>query len=187
MIRVHFHFSVEGFSNCYVIGPVGGGNAILVDPGKMTVPLLRTIEDNGYQPKCALITHAHPAHIGGLSTILKIYNLEVFAKTPSIGNFPTTLVADGDSLACGDISIGTIFIGGHSSDSVVYRIHDALFTGDTLSAGHFGRAPNAYARALMIETIRERIFTLRGEVFVYPGHGPPSTVEIERQINPEHS
>ena len=170
-----------------MIGPVGGGNAIIIDPGKMTVPLLRTIEDNGYQPKCVLITHAHPAHIGGLKTILKIYDLEVFARAPSIGDHTTTLVGDGDSVSCDGIAIETILIGGHSFDSVVFRIHDALFTGDALSAGHFGLAPNAYSRALMIQTIRERIFSLHGEIFVYPGHGPPSTIEIERQTNPENA
>ena len=166
---------------------MGGGNAIVVDPGKMTVPLLRTIEDNGYNPKCVLITHAHPAHVGGLNTLRKIYELEIYAKAESIGEHESTPVDDGDTISCNGISIETIAIGGHSFDSVVFRIHDALFTGDALSAGHFGLAPNAYARALMIETIRERIFTLRGELFIYPGHGPPSTVETERQINPEHA
>jgi len=32
--------------------------------------------------------------------------------------------------------------------------------------------------------IREKIFTLGDDYIVYPGHGPESTVEIEKRTNP---
>ena len=182
MIQVHFHFSIFGFSNCYVVGPEEGGPSIIIDPGQMSVPLLRTIEDNHYKPVSALITHSHPTYVQGLGTLLKIYPLEVFAASESASTGST--IVDGTPIRSAGIEIDPIVIGGHSFDSVVYRIGSALFTGDVLGAGTLGPAPNAYAGALMVETIRARLFALPGDYLVFPGHGPPSTLEAERRLNP---
>ena len=46
-MKIYTHFSVMGFSNTYLVGPHGGGEAILIDPGVMDLPLLRLIESRG--------------------------------------------------------------------------------------------------------------------------------------------
>ena len=76
-----------------------------------------------------------------------------------------------------------IEVPGHSSDSLVYRIGDKFFTGDVLKAGGIGGTPNRYAQALLIHAIETRLLVYpEGKVF--PGHGPPSTLEAERRFNP---
>ena len=37
-MKIYTHFSFLGFSNSYLVGPHGGGEAILIDPGVMDLP-----------------------------------------------------------------------------------------------------------------------------------------------------
>ena len=73
---------------------------------------------------------------------------------------------------------------GHSIDSLCWLIGDMLFTGDTLSAGGIGRTRDATARELLVAGIRRRLLALDDDVLVFPGHGPPSRIGIERRFNP---
>ena len=81
------------------------------------------------------------------------------------------------------LAIKAISVGGHSRDSIVYMIENYLFTGDVMGAGTIGSVPNSYAKRLLIDQIRDEILTLSGEYIVFPGHGAPSTLEVERKLN----
>jgi hydroxyacylglutathione hydrolase len=76
---------------------------------------------------------------------------------------------------------------GHSKGSVcLYNEQDAIiFTGDTLFFDGIGRAdlPGGDEKALLL-SIKEKILTLPPETNVYPGHGPPTTIEREIKGNP---
>jgi glyoxylase-like metal-dependent hydrolase (beta-lactamase superfamily II) len=54
--------------------------------------------------------------------------------------------------------------------------------GDSLFAGSMGGAPNAFRLAL--ENNRNKILSLPPETLICPGHGPLTTVELERRHNP---
>ncbi|WP_319477026.1 MBL fold metallo-hydrolase [Marispirochaeta aestuarii] len=182
-MKIFTHFSFVSFSNSYLVGPAEGGDAIMIDPGIMDVPLLRLIEKNSYTVRYLLVTHNHESHIRGGRTLLKIYPAEVFGGSPNLLERDSTLLKDGDTLDLGGITIESLQISGHSSDSMVYRIGSCFFTGDVLSAGGIGSTPNRYARALLIQGIQQKLLTF-SKGTVYPGHGPPSTIEAERRFNP---
>ena len=177
-------FSSIGFSNSYLIGPDGGGDAILVDPGVFEAPLLQAVEGNGLYVRSILVTHAHNAHINGIRSLRKVYDARIYAKQPSILDFPAHRIAGGDSLALGEFMVRVIETPGHSIDSLSFLVGDMLFTGDTLSAGGIGETKDGYARGLLLSTIRKRLLSLGDETIVFPGHGPPSKVGIERLYNP---
>jgi glyoxylase-like metal-dependent hydrolase (beta-lactamase superfamily II) len=63
-------------------------------------------------------------------------------------------------------------------------VEDALFSGDAIGAGRLGDSPNAYASAILKSTILEKIAPLPDSTLIFPGHGPPTTLEAERIINP---
>ncbi len=183
-MKLFFHYCLFGFSNCYVIGSdEGGKEAIVVDPGCMDQQLLEFIEDNDYSLRAVLVTHDHLNHVKGLKTLKRIYDAEVYAGNPMVGEQKANIVRDGDVLSIGHFEVRVISVPGHSADSLVYHIGKAVFTGDVLSAGLIGSTTSSYGKSLLSDAITRKLFTLRGETVVLPGHGPPSTIEAERRFN----
>ncbi|MGA2612544.1 MAG: MBL fold metallo-hydrolase [Spirochaetia bacterium] len=177
-------FSATGISNSYLIGPDGGGDAILVDPGVFDAPLLQAVEGNGLSVRWILVTHAHNAHVNGIRSLLKVYDADIYANQPSILDFPARHVEDGNTLSLGDFRVRVIETPGHSIDSVSYLLGHMVFTGDLLSAGAIGTTRDGYARGLLLATVRRKLLPLGDEILVFPGHGPPSKIGIEKLYNP---
>ena len=83
-MKLHFHYCPQGFSNCYLLGtdpPTEDSaaprealpqEAIIIDPGMMDSNLLNLIEENQFVLRGVLITHDHPHHVRGLTTIFRI-------------------------------------------------------------------------------------------------------------------
>lgn len=177
-------FSAVGFSNAFLVGPRGGGDALLVDPGEFDAAMLQAIEANRLRLRWILVTHAHRAHIAGLRGLRRVYDPEIYCNQPSVLEEPARHVQDGDRLSLGEISVEVIELPGHSIDSLCFQIGGMVFTGDTLSAGGIGRTRDARAEGLLRSGIRERLLGLGDDVLVFPGHGPPSLIGIERRFNP---
>jgi len=187
-MKLFFHYCSYGFSNCYILGMENAAKgqqnaAIIVDPGSMERVMLETIENNNFNLKAVLITHEHVNHVQGLRTLNRIYNTGVIALNQNIMEHKTTRVKDGDKLVIGGFTVEIISIPGHSSDSVIYKIGDLLFTGDVLTAGLVGSTASAYGMATQMNKLRSRLLSLPGDYIVLPGHGPPSTLEAERRFN----
>jgi hydroxyacylglutathione hydrolase len=177
-------FSRVGFSNTYLVGPDDGGDAVLIDPGVFDSTLLQAVESNGLYIRSILVTHAHNAHINGIRGILKVYDAAIYASHPSVLDFPARRIANGEVLKLGGFTISVIETPGHSIDSLCFHLANLLFTGDTLLAGSIGATRDGYARGLLLETVRRKILPLGDEVLLFPGHGPPSKVGIEKLYNP---
>ena len=184
-MRILSHFPAIGVSNTYLVGPDDGGDALLVDPGQFDVALLNMIEDNGFDIKAVLATHDHGNHVLGLRTLLKIYDAEIYAGNDNVLGFPAKSVGDGDSFRAAGMDIEVLYVIGHSVDSRVFKVGPVLFTGDIISAGRCGTSASVHARQVMLGAIREKIFTYDAETLVLPGHGPPTTIGVERRWNPE--
>jgi len=187
-MKLFFQYCSYGFSNCYILGLESSNkgqqdNAIIIDPGSMEQATLDIIENNNFDIKAVLITHEHKGHVQGLNTLKKIYSAEVIAVNHSIMDHKTIMVKDGGRLGIGGFTIEVISIPGHSSDSVVYKIDNMLFTGDVLTAGLVGSTASAYGAATQMNKLRSRLLSLPGNYIVLPGHGPPSTLEAERRFN----
>ncbi|MDR1836528.1 MAG: MBL fold metallo-hydrolase [Treponema sp.] len=187
-MKLFFQYCSFGFSNCYILGAENASEnrqnaAIIIDPGSMENVTLEIIENNNFDLKAVLITHDHISHVRGLRTLMRIYNAEVFAVNQSILDHKSNMVKDGDKFYIDCFSVEVISIPGHSSDSVVYRIGNLLFTGDVLTAGLVGSTASAYGATTQMNKLRSRLLYLPGDYIVLPGHGPPSTLEAERRFN----
>jgi hydroxyacylglutathione hydrolase len=177
-------FSRVGFANSYLIGPEAGRDAVLIDPGVFDAALLQAVEGNGLYVRSILVTHAHNAHINGIRALLRVYDAAIYANQPSVLDVPARHVQDGDTLSLGELSVRVIETPGHSIDSLCFLVGSMLFTGDTLSAGGIGKTRDGYARGLILENVRRKLLSLGDEVMIFPGHGPPSKVGIEKLYNP---
>lgn len=178
------HLAVEGFSNSYLLAPDNGGDAVLIDPGTFDIQLLKLIEDNKLYVKSILISHAHSAHIKGITTILKIYRADIYSYRNNILGFNSNEIREGDTLTLSTFNFKVIETPGHATDSVVFLMDNFLFTGDTLTAGMIGSTLDGYSRGLLLSSIHKKILTLPDNYFIFPGHGPPSKIKIERELNP---
>jgi glyoxylase-like metal-dependent hydrolase (beta-lactamase superfamily II) len=158
-------------------------DALIIDPGCMDETILDFIESNEYNLKGILLTHNHPTHVKGLPSLKRIYDVDIYSARSVIMNFKTNIVHDGDTFNVGSFTVRAVSVPGHSIDSLVYVIDHLLFTGDVLSAGLTGRTDSAYSAMRQISMIQNKIFTLRGNYIVLPGHGPPSTLNVERSHN----
>jgi hydroxyacylglutathione hydrolase len=183
-VKFYSLFSSVGFSNSYLIGPEGGGDAVLIDPGVFDVKLLKAVEGNMLAVRWILVTHSHDSHIHGIHTLLKVYQAEVYSNQPSVLDFPAHHIQDGDLLSLGSFDVQVLETPGHSIDSLCFRLEKMLFTGDTLSAGGIGRTRDGYARGLLLSSIRKTILPLGDDVMIFPGHGPPSRISVEKAYNP---
>ena len=196
-MKLFFHYCSYGFSNCYILGAEASDSeqnanetsqptdAIIIDPGSMDGKVLRTIENNNFNLRAALITHDHPHHVRGLQTLKRIYDAEIFGINQIIQEHKATMVKDGNKINIAGFDIEVISIPGHSSDSAVYLVGAMLFTGDVLTAGLVGSTSSSYGAVTQMNKLRGRLLSLPGDYIILPGHGPPSTLEAERRFNTE--
>jgi hydroxyacylglutathione hydrolase len=179
-MRLFIQYSPHGFSNVYLLGPEKPGQAIIIDPGLLDVKLLDHLERNGYTVGAVLVTHNHPSHIRGLSTLRKIYDVEVFSASAEILDRGCTLVSDKQVLKFADIEIEVLSVPGHTADSLAYRIDNLVFTGDAMSAGLIGKTNSSYGSHQLLLNLWQKVLSLSDDTLIFPGHGPPSSVRSEK-------
>ena len=184
-MKCFINFSLSGFSNSYLIGPENGGEAIVVDPGEMNIELLNLIEKNNYYVRHILVTHNHRPHIEGIRTMLKIYDARIYSALDQVMQYPSQIVKPLQKLNLSGMDVEVLEFEGHSTDSLVYKIAGMLFTGDTLGAGNLGHQEGLESLDDIRKSIYSKINKMRDSTMVFPGHGPPSTLRIEKEFNPE--
>lgn len=183
-MKIYFHFNTETFSNSYLVVNEKTMEALIVDPSKITPKLIDQIEYGNYKLKAALITHKHSHHTAGLSTLQKIYDIDVFAADAEVCGEDNLLNGDGKITVCG-LEVLYFSIPGHSSDSLIYEIGNEVFTGDVISAGLMGDSSCSYNRKRLSNGIREKLFSMPDSNLIFPGHGPLSSVGAEKMFNVE--
>lgn len=203
----HFTFNHFG-TNAYVLYDEGG-KALLVDPCCTTEAERQRLTDfvakENLTPEMAVLTHAHPDHMGAVAFVKEHYNIPLAlhsADSPLLAVAPaygasmgfnlTPVVAEIDlaeqtTISLGDTLVEVIHTAGHSKGGVcLYVAKDGiLITGDTLFAGSIGRTdlPSGDYDELM-RSIMEKILPLGGGVKVYAGHGGTTTIGQEMGTNP---
>lgn len=191
-------------ANCYLVGCEETKEAMVIDPGGEPEEILRRAKELGFSIKIILLTHAHGDHIGGLTYLKREIgcpiiihkneeimlldsklNLSANMSIDDIMMKPDKLVEDGDIIKIGNLEALIIHTPGHTQGSISIKIKDSIITGDTLFKGSIGRTDlfgGSYED--IISSIKNKILIFPDETFVYPGHGPHTTVGHERVYNP---
>lgn len=186
-MKVYFHLNLEGFSNCYVIVNENTHEAIIVDPGQITTEIINHIETGGYKLTGVLVSHNHGSHVAGLSTLRKIYSPEVYAADWEVAGNDTNVLKDDGVVKIAGLDVEYFSLPGHTNDSMVYKIGSVLFTGDSLSACKIGSTNSKFSERTLVKNIKQKILSQTDDTVIMPGHGPPTTVGVEREFNPKLS
>lgn len=98
---------------------------------------------------------------------------------------PDILLKGGETLKIAGLDVKVIHTPGHAKGSLCYVISDKIFVGDTLFFMSYGRTDFYDGNAKDLKnSIVNKLFSLKGNYTILPGHGEPTTLDFERVNNP---
>lgn len=205
MIRETFPVGLLG-CNCSILGDEASREAIVVDPGYDIPHILELLTKHHLTVKKIFVTHAHIDHIASAQSLKEITGAPISynqADLPLVAMMdvqagwlglpvPAVLPPDHSPLDLEAFDVPgirgeVIYTPGHTEGSLCLYLpaEHLLLAGDTLFAGGVGRTdlPGGSSRKL-ITSIRERLLPLPDATLVIPGHGPTTSIGVEREHNP---
>jgi glyoxylase-like metal-dependent hydrolase (beta-lactamase superfamily II) len=164
------------------------------------------IERKGLRLVENLNTHCHVDHVLGNEFVAAQFGVnpryhqdsEFFFQTVReigssfgfrLGNIPKPAgyLEDGQTVTWGHSSLTVLFTPGHANGHVCFYQPEQGFviTGDVLFKDTIGRTDLPSGNFdLLMQSIKNKLFTLPEDTIVWPGHGPDTTIGYESRNNP---
>lgn len=182
-------------TNCYILKQ--DGYAVIIDPGAKAQRILDALGDS--KPLAILLTHGHFDHIGAINDLLIHHQLPIYLhaddaellKDPQLNySFPKRFVVEVETLhypvcfALGPFTFDVVETPGHTEGSVMLKIKDQLFSGDTLFKQSVGRTDLKTGSSIHMKQSLRLIRSMHGPLTIWPGHDEPTTLADELRNNP---
>jgi glyoxylase-like metal-dependent hydrolase (beta-lactamase superfamily II) len=172
--------------------------------------LTELLEKHDVKPVAVIATHGHLDHTFSIQPIADGYGIpsyihsedRAFLASPEKlhgPDFVATLsgmsfaepqdvreLRNGDVIDLVGLSFKAIHAPGHTRGSLMFEVsNEVIISGDVLFAGSIGRTdlPTGSSKD-MEETLRKKVLPLSDHLRVLPGHGPDTTMAIEKKNNP---
>lgn len=207
MLRVHSLVFNALEENTYIIDDPDTRVCAIVDPGCYVAQekqMLRDfIDQHGLQVHHLINTHAHIDHILGNKYVKETYGvalalhqeelpiLQAAMQYGPIYGFAdyepteaTILLTADERIQIGNHSLELLHVPGHSPGHIALYSREGAFciSGDVLFRGNIGRTDLPGGdHATLLQSIRQQLFPLGDEVTIYPGHGPTTTIGLEKE------
>lgn len=192
-------------TNCYVVHQEGNSQCVVIDPGEEAAKITDFLKRKGLECKGILLTHGHFDHITGVAELAAATRAKTYAyedekdlmMDPALNGSslmgyevalePEVLLKDRQNLEIAGMRFQVIHTPGHTKGGCCYYSEEdkVVFCGDTLFMESIGRTdfPTGNGREL-IDSLKNRLLVLPGDVTAYPGHGPETTIDYEQANNP---
>lgn len=190
--------------NCYLVADRRSREAIIIDPGEEPSMFLAELDARAWSLRGIWLTHAHIDHIMGVAEVhartgapIHLHPLDrpIYDALPQYGSWvgmklerppaPQHDLRPDQPLKVGRFEFTVRFTPGHSPGSVSFLGEGMIFGGDVLFNGSVGRTdlPGGDTATLMA-TIQSQFLSLPDTTVVHSGHGPDTTIGVERLTNP---
>jgi hydroxyacylglutathione hydrolase len=169
-------------TNAYILVCQNTGESVLVDAPGDAEKILEQLE--GLNPTCILMTHSHMDHTGALSRLKEDLSIPLAAHPADAESLPVAaemLLADGNIIAFGKVTLEVLHTPGHTPGSLCFLAEKYLISGDTIFPGGPGRTGSPEDFRKIIESLEQKIFVLPEDVKIFPGHGPSTVLKKERE------
>lgn len=182
--------------NAYILIDENSREALIVDPGDEGDSLVKYLRGLNLELKAILLTHGHVDHVGAVDAVRDAFSVPVYISELDMKYIEQRKMAfgkmrradyflkEGDEFYIAGKRIDIIETPGHSKGSLSFFIEGMLFSGDVLFQNSVGRTdlPGGNMEELLF-SIKEKLMKLPGETRVFPGHGPETTLAIEKSFN----
>ena len=190
--------------NCYLVADRQTRQAVIIDPGEEPQVFLNELDSRAWTLTAIWLTHAHLDHIMGVGAIKVATGAPILLHTDDRRLYddlprqsawlgqqlevpppPDFALIAGQNLKVGGLTFQVRHTPGHSPGSVSFVGHGVVIGGDVLFNGSIGRTdlPGGDYGTLMASIHRE-FMTLPDSTVVLSGHGPETTIGVERMTNP---
>ncbi len=190
-------------TNCWIAQDDSGGPLVVIDPAGDAPQLFEAIA--GRPVSAVVLTHGHWDHLGAVAELVEKTGAPLLVHTADGSRITTPdgtggtlfgfdhvapsadrLLVDDDLVEAGRLELRVLHTPGHTKGSICLwdEAGGELFSGDTLFAGSVGRTDFEGGDPRELRESIARLAALPEETRVHPGHGPDTTIERERRINP---
>ncbi|WP_339104083.1 MBL fold metallo-hydrolase [Haloterrigena salinisoli] len=168
-------------SGCLAYAIYSDGEAAVIDPLRAFADrYVADADDRGAEIQYAVDTHVHADHVSGVRELADrtdaVPILPEGARDRGLA-FDATTLGDTGELEVGDATLTAVATPGHTTESLSFRLGDAVFTGDTLFLEGVGRPDlergddgASEAARRLYETLNERLEDIPDETTIAPGH-----------------
>jgi glyoxylase-like metal-dependent hydrolase (beta-lactamase superfamily II) len=169
-------------NNVYLLTETGSGVTLLIDAANEAERILSEVGDRGVA--AIVTTHGHPDHWQALAAVADATEAPTYLHADDAERVPRAAdvpVRDHARVTFGAAEVELLHTPGHTPGSTCVLLGERhLFTGDTLFPGGPGNTLNGGHFPTIMRTLRERLFVLDDETWIYPGHGDDTTLGAER-------
>lgn len=193
--------------NCTLVWDDETKAAVVVDPGGDVPAILEAIGSLGLRVERILLTHGHIDHAGGAAALrdalpgvrlegpderdrFLLDDLQAAGERYGIGDAravtPDAWLREGDVVELGEHRFEVLHCPGHTPGHIVFvnRAAEMALVGDVLFRGSVGRTDFPYGDTVgLLRSIRDKIMRLPDAMTFVCGHGPGSTIGVERRTN----
>lgn len=191
-------------TNVYLVFDQEFRRGIVIDPGDEAEKIVELISRCDVGVDAIYLTHGHFDHVLALRDLREELGCRFYlhkadediltSASHDAEHFlgievsppprPDGWVADGQLIRIGSHLGRVLHTPGHTRGSVCYVFEEMIFTGDTLFAGSIGRTDLPGGNLNDLISSLNKILKFPDEFMIYPGHGPSSTVGVEKRLNP---
>ena len=161
---------MDGEVNAYIVIDEES-NCVIIDTAQAPDKIIKFVKKEKLHPELVLKTHEHQDHVEGADEIL-----EEFGTC----NLDFEDLKDCPIITFGKRKIEVFRTPGHSEESLTYKVGKFLFVGDLIFAGSLGGGSYSYKKLLKSAKM---ILKFPNNCFIFPGHGPVTTVKEEKENN----